>query len=307
MSLILEFLCCLTLSAAPIDTRFEQVAPLPVDSAVERSSGQGRAVVLLHGLQVRPFSSRNVRQADFQGWQEPGSRLVEALAPHADVYAFAYSQNARHDAIAAESDLGRHVSELKQAGYAEIVLVGHSAGGLIARLFVEDQPDCGVTKVIQVCSPNGGSMFGKLKLAVRKSQECFLDSLTEESRTRLLDRRQGVRIPDEVEFACVVGQLDLDYAAEISLGTNRFQVSLAGTICGDGILSPASQWTEDLQQQGIPVYPLRAAHCTIMYTGCAARRLAELVAQPQPRWTPEEVDEARRTRLATNSVILLAK
>ena len=50
-------------------------------------------------------------------------------------------------------------------------LVGYSAGALIARYFVEDSPDYGVTKVIQVCAPNGGSGWGKLTAGVRQSQE----------------------------------------------------------------------------------------------------------------------------------------
>src|SRR5687767_7087602 len=125
-------LLCVLLAAEPIETRFVQVSPPPqVADSIERSEDQERAVVLIHGLRVHPFSSKGVRRAELQLWQTPGSRLVEVIAADADVYALAYSQNADLASIAAEPAIARHVGRLKELGYAEIVLVGHSAGGLI--------------------------------------------------------------------------------------------------------------------------------------------------------------------------------
>jgi pimeloyl-ACP methyl ester carboxylesterase len=291
------FLCGLLLAAEPIETRFAQQAPAGLECP-ERSEGQQRAVVLIHGLRVQPFSSRKVRQADFQLWQEPGSRLVEALGPHADVYAFAYSQNVPLEAIAAEPALGEHVRELKEAGYEEIVLIGHSAGGLIARHLVEDRPDAGVTKVIQVCTPNGGSALGKFSLGVCACQEPFLDSLTKEGRREALAGRPDKQIPPHVEFVCLVGQLQMDLEADLGplLGEGRdVRLACAGTLCGDGILSVASQWPEDLRRQRIPAQPLRAAHFTAMFMPATARQLAELLLEPQPRFSAEEVAAAERS------------
>ena len=271
--------CCLLLAAEPIETRFVQVAPAQEVAAVlgeglltppKRTPDQQRAVVLLHGLRVQPFSSRKVRQADFQLWQAPQSRLVTALAAHADVYAFSYSQNECLEVIGAHPALREHVQALKAAGYQEIVLVGHSAGGLIARQLVEDHPDSGVTKVIQVCSPNGGSTLGKLKLGVCACQESFLDSLTKEGRRTSLAQRQDRRIPEQVEFVCIVGQMNVDWEADFGSlcgdGTD-LRLTYAGVVCGDGVLSVESQWPADLQQQGIPAQPLQTAHFTAMFTG----------------------------------------
>ncbi len=269
----------LLLMAEPIETQFVRVAPSTQASAVTQPSiPQDRAVVLLHGLRVQPFSSRKVRQAEFQPWQKPLSRLVQALAPHADVFAFAYSQNADLATIAAHPALAEHVQGLRDQGYREVVLVGHSAGGLLARHFVEDHPRAGVTKVIQVCAPNVGSSWGNLKLGVCECQEPFLDSLTKPAREASLMQRQHQRVPTDVEFVCLVGQLRLD----------QFRLD-----CGDGILNAASQWPRDLQEQGIPAHPLPVAHFTAMYSLATAQQIATLLCQPQPRWTGADVAAAR--------------
>ena len=75
--------------------------------------------------------------------------------------------------------MGDHVRwRLRQAGYSEVILLGFSAGGVVARQFVEDNPAAGVTRVIQVCAPNLGSPLAKLKSSVGLAQESFLQSLT---------------------------------------------------------------------------------------------------------------------------------
>src|SRR5947208_1981309 len=81
--------------AGPVESRLKQVAPLPADNvAMERSPGQKRAVVLIHGLGVHPIRKSLVEQAGYRCWQEHDSTLVRQLAPLADVYSLAYSQNA---------------------------------------------------------------------------------------------------------------------------------------------------------------------------------------------------------------------
>src|SRR5205823_5158589 len=128
-----------------------------------RSSEQARAVILIHGLQIHPVSNLEVLKATFRGWQKPHSQLVDALTPEADVYAFAYSENVPLERIVSESLLKVRIDQLKDLGYTQIVLIGHSAGALIAREFVEDYPDCGVTKVIQVCAPNAGTSVANME------------------------------------------------------------------------------------------------------------------------------------------------
>src|SRR5262249_43539858 len=145
-------------------------------------------VVLLHGLKPHPFSKENVTKAIFHGWQLPDSVLVKQLVKEADVYAFAYAQNASVDEVAESPDLSDAVRRLRLRGYTEIVLIGHSAGGLIARQLVEDNPNVGVSKVIQVCAPNGGSSWASLKM-VRSNQFDFLASLTKETRRKALSDR----------------------------------------------------------------------------------------------------------------------
>jgi pimeloyl-ACP methyl ester carboxylesterase len=256
-----------------VETKFVQVAP-PAPSAVvpARSFGQQRAVVLLHGLHLHPISDVNAWHAELSGWEEPNSPLVKALGKDADVFAYGYAQHRPIEDVARAPALRQHLAHLRQAGYSEIVLVGYSAGALIARYVVEDEPACGVTKVIQVCAPNGGSGWGKLTAGVRQSQEPFLVSLTKESRQAAMHDRAEKRIPPTVEFVCVVGALGR---------------------AGDGLVRSDCQWTRDLQQQGIPAVQLHTSHVTVMRSKAVAARLAELVREPQPRWSAAQVEAAK--------------
>jgi hypothetical protein len=258
---------------APLDVRFAQVAPAGEPAAVRRSPDRTRAVVLLHGLKIHPFNPAGSTRAELSLWQKPNAGLVTALAREADVYSFAYAQHVRIDDVA-DYGLAPYVESLRTAGYTEIVLVGHSAGGLIARLFVEDHPKSGVTKVIQVCAPNGGTSWAKINLAVRQRQEAFLSGLTREARTTALQERSDRCVPEGVEFVCVVGQL--------------------GRTKGDGLVTGTSQWTEELQEQGVPVVTVPAVHMTVMMTNAATEAIVELVKNPQPRWKPAEVEAARK-------------
>src|SRR6266849_4282813 len=130
-------------------TRFAEVAPAVAEAKeFVRSKDRDRAVILIHGLTLRPFTKDAARRAEFRDWQRADSRLVKRLANEADVYAFAFAQTTAADEIPDAGELGACVENLKKLGYKEIVLVGHSAGGIIAREFVEDNPDSGVTKVI---------------------------------------------------------------------------------------------------------------------------------------------------------------
>src|SRR5262249_5919693 len=151
--------------------------------------------------------------------------------------------NVAADEVVAVPELAESVERLKKLGYKQIVLVGYSAGGLIARQFVEDYPDSGVTKVVQVCAPNGGSAWAKGK-AVRSVQLNFLRSLTKESRRKMQYDRVDKLLPPDVEFVCVVG---------------------TGALLGDGVVSSKSQWTEELQDQGVPAYAVCSTHCHVMH------------------------------------------
>jgi pimeloyl-ACP methyl ester carboxylesterase len=268
---------CVLLGADPaFETRFVQVAPPENERAWWSGPARPRAVVLIHGLFVHPFSKTNVARAQPHGWQKPDCLLVKRLAEEADVFAFAYAQTVSADEVAECPELAHGVRRLRQKGYREIVLVGHSAGGVIARQFVEDHPDCGVTRVIQVCAPNGGSGWARWQ-TVRANQIDFLESLTKPARKRSLSARTDKRIPAGVEFACVVG---------------------TGAVTGDGLVANRSAYPPDLQQQGVPAYPFNGTHWTVLRSQKGAELIARLVREPQPRWDAKRVESVRRKLLA---------
>lgn len=262
---------------AQVQTLFVEVCP-ERDGTDDlcRTEGRTRAVVLIHGLKVHPFSEDRVHRPKLDDWQEEDSDLVEELGRESDVYAFSYGQDAALQEIGAQPDLPDTALRLGKLGYTQIVLVGHSAGGLLARQAVEDHPDCGVTKVIQVCSPNTGAGLGELARGVRAAQEPFVRSLSKEARKAFLDGRADKRIPDGVEFVCIVGD---------------------GGGAGDFVVSDDSQWPQDLQDQGVPAIQLVTMHFTAMRSDRIGRKIAELVRDEQRRWSQEEVASARKAML----------
>jgi pimeloyl-ACP methyl ester carboxylesterase len=255
-----------------IETKFVQVAPAVKVAGLVRSAGQFRAVVLLHGFRPHPISGTNAMRAEFSGWEEPSSPLVKKLGRDADVFAFGYAQHLPVEEVSRAPALGRHVAALREAGYTDVVLIGYSAGALLARYFVEDHPAGGVTKVIQVCAPNGGTNWGKVTAGVRQSQEPFLLSLSKEARRAAMRDRAEKRLPPGVEFVCVVGAFGR---------------------AGDGLVRFDCQWTRDLQQQGVPAVLLHTWHVAAMRSKAVTAKLAELVREPQPRWTAAQVEAAR--------------
>ncbi|MFL5331573.1 MAG: esterase/lipase family protein [Gemmataceae bacterium] len=278
MDSVLLLSAWLLATPTPVETRFERLAPGPVAAmdgaeSPRRSPGIGRAVVLLHGLRLQPVSEEAVRRAEPCYWEKPEAPVVKALSAEADVYAFHYAQSIPLDDVARTPDLYRAIRSLCEAGYPEVVLVGYSAGGVIARQFVEDQPHGGgVTKVVQVCAPNGGSEWTVLSHGVRSAQVPFIRSLTKESRSAANNLRGEKRVPDEVEFVCLVAVC---------------------TWKGDGIVRRDCQWTPDLQKQGIRAETIFVQHIGAMYSSRLASKVAELVRTPQPRWTSEQVAAAK--------------
>lgn len=256
-----------------IATRFEQLSPSMegLDRAV-RTSGKDRALVLLHGLRAHVLDGSRAYRPYFDSWQAPHSTLVRALVELGDVYGFSYGQNGCLDEVSGHADLAKGMARLKGMGYKEIVLVGHSVGGVIARQFVEDHPKAGVTQVVQVCSPNTGACLAHVGFVVREKQAAFLESITPQARMVSTARRDK-RVPEQVRFTCLVG----------TYGT-----------WGDCALTCYSQWPADLQEQGVAAYPVRVNHHTCMETDCVARKLAEVIASPAERWRPDEVAGMRR-------------
>ncbi len=273
MHITASLLCvCLWTEPAAVQTRFVQVHPARRPQIeLTRSPGQTRAVVLIHGLSLT-LDDATAARAGLQLWQYPGSPVIQALAGKADVFAFAYGQNASVDRIAELPALRESVLRLKKMGYGEIILLGHSAGGIVARQFAEDNPDAGVTKVVQVCTPNGGSIWAQLPVCA-PCQRPFLASLTPKARSAALRERAAKQIPKLVQCVCVVGM---------------------GSGTGDVAVSGRRQWSADLQQQGIPAVRVESLHFLIMNSRGTARQLADAVLRDHPRWGESEVRRMRQ-------------
>jgi pimeloyl-ACP methyl ester carboxylesterase len=269
--LLLAIFTVFTLSPPP-ETRLAEVAPVHSADQLVRTPEHDRAVLLIHGLEAHLFSSVNVTKAQLHSWQYPKAAMVRALAGEFDVFAFAYGQNEAADDLADLPDLGGAVRAINALGYRELVLVGHSAGGLIARQFVEDHPDAGVTKVIQLDTPNGGSFWASV-IPVRPNQREFMESLSKGGRSLKNRQRAGRTIPEGVEMVCVVGTLGIG---------------------GDGLVSIGSQWPTDLRDQGIPAYAVLVSHLEVVHLTKSVALIARLVREPQPRWNAEAVTVARR-------------
>ncbi len=269
-------LCALCLAAtlfqAPVEVRLEQVYPFRGSARLERSAAQKRAVVLIHGLKIHPFKDGQAARAEFHDWQKPSGPLVQALSKDADVFVLAYCQSCSLEILSQAPAFEQAVDRLRFMGYPEIILVGHSAGGVLARLFVEDHPRAPVTKVVQVCAPNLGSSWVKPDASPRKVQGPFLQSLSKNWRQLAVLERNDKRIPAHVQFLCVVGTM--------------------GTL-GDGLVSCRSQWPEDLQRQGIPVIRLPTSHIIVMHSKKNAAVLAGLILRDHPRWPQFQVEASR--------------
>jgi len=273
---ILTILVACSIQQPPVEIRVEQVYPDRVGKMTARSPGQARAVLLIHGLRIHPLQGGLAARAEFHSWQLPKSAIVQALAQNADVFSLSFNQTADLETISRAPALANAVERLRFLGYREIILVGHSAGGILARLYVEDHPHAPVTRVVQICAPNLGSSWAKAEAKIQKVQGPFLESLTKSWRQKVCSERSDRLIPRRVEFLCVMGTI--------------------GPI-GDGLVSCRSQWPEDLQRQGIPVVRLATTHFVVMHTKKTATELAILIQRYQPRWGPQQVEAARVSAL----------
>lgn len=257
-----------------VPTLFAEVAP-PQDEPAFRMPEHDRAIVLIHGLRLQPGSGAH--EPAFQEWQQAGSTLVRVLSEDSDVFSFAYAEDVPLETIAEQPPLDTDVLMLKELGYREIVLVGHSAGGLVARQYVEDHPDSGVTGVIQVCSPNAGTRLGEIGSNLKSfaGEEAFLTSLSEDWRGAVAKRRADRTIPKECAFVCVLGDEVVGAA-------------------GDFVLGVETQWPADLRAQGIPSVKVHTTHLTAMRSRRVAETIASLVKEKASRWEPERVDSERK-------------
>ncbi len=249
-------------------------AVLVVEGDTRLKAKHDRAVVLLHGLLPRLLHPDRAEKPEAHEWQVKGGRLVKALADDADVYGFSYAQTRSVDEVAYSSGLREGVAAIQAAGYKEVVLVGHSAGGLVARRFVETFPDAGVTKVVAVGAPFAGSGWAKLPgFTLPKTQVAFIHSLSPEVREAMAKDRTA-KLPAGVEFGCVLCKV------------NRGD--------GDTVVSLRSQWPDDLQAQGVSVVLAACGHLEAMTCEQVTKEVLKLVGGRIVKWDDDQMTQARR-------------
>lgn len=257
---------------AGLPTAVWQLAPevkLPADGdPAEIQATKTRAVLLIHGLQLHPLRPDRAAKPAPHEWQSAKSELVKALAADADVFGFGYAQTVPVDAVSLTPGLVTAIEKLKAAEYREIVLIGHSAGGLIARQFVERHPNAGVTKVVQIASPNAGSTLANVLPGVMRGQAPFVRSLAPRSRTDI------PALPAEVDFCSVVCKVR--------------------GLSGDTLVTLDSQWPAELRSQGVPAALVAVSHFDAMKAPQSIGVIAELAREKLVRWTPEQIETARQ-------------
>ncbi len=257
--------------AADLPTELWQVAPERKGfNAVNPPRGKDRAVLLIPGLKIHPFRPIYATRPEIREFQQTSSELVRALAKDSDVFAFAYAQSVPVDAVAQSPGLQAAVAQIKNAGYQEIVLIGHSAGGVIARLFAESHPDSGVTKVIAVASPHTGSELANLKVGYPRVQAPFIESLAPDARLQAPRNK----LDDKLQIACVVCKVK--------------------RIEADGLVKLVSQWPEDCRKAGVPAVLVLIDHWHAMLAPASIKVISELAKEKLTRWSPEEVEKAKK-------------
>ncbi len=258
--------------AADLPTELWQVAPDARGKPIllNNPAPKERAVLLIHGLKIHPLRPAHATRPEIHEWQQPTSEIVRTLAKDFDVFAFGYAQTVPLDAVAHSPGLREAVGVIKKAGYKEIVLVGHSAGGVIARLFAECYPAAGVTKVITVAAPHTGSVVANVPVGYSRAQAPFVQSLTPDARMEA-----GVgKLDDKVQMACVVCKLK--------------------RVDNDGLVNINSQWPEECRKLGIPAVLVPVSHFEAMLSPTSAKVIGDLAREKLTRWSPEEVEKAKK-------------
>lgn len=247
---------------------------LVVEADTKLKPKHDRAVVLVHGLLPRVLHPNRAEKPEAHDWQVKNGRLVKALADDADVFGFSYAQTRCVDEVAYSRGLRDGLAAVKAAGYKEIVLVGHSAGGLVSRRVAEAFPDAGVTKVIAVATPFAGSGWANLPgFTLPKTQVPFIQSLSPDAREVCAKMRES-KLPADLEVAVV--------ACKVSRRDD------------DSVVALKSQWPDDLQKLGVPVVLTPCNHFEAMTCEPVAKEVVRLVDGKVKRWSDDDVAKARR-------------
>ncbi|MCS7022790.1 MAG: alpha/beta hydrolase [Gemmataceae bacterium] len=230
-----------------------------------------RAVLLIPGLKLHPVRPALAACPEMHKWQHPKGELVRALAPDFDVFALGYAQTVPVDVVARSVALRTSVELLEKAGYREIVLIGHSAGGVLARQFVSIYPRTGVTKVITTAAPHAGALLARMPFGYPKLQAPFVQSLTPEAR-RALARPVDPDPDKPIDMVCVVARLP--------------------KLLSDGLVDVDSQWPPECRAAGVPAVLVEINHFEVLMHPDSVAVVARLAREKLRRWTPEEVEQA---------------
>lgn len=264
------------LATIDLPTAVWQVAPEAKaefnGQTLELRKTKDRAVLLIHGLVLRVIQPNKANKPELHEWQLAKSPMAQALAADFDVFSMSYAQTTSCNIVASSPGMREQVEKLRKAGYKEIILIGHSAGGLVARQFVERFPNAGVTKVIEVCAPNTGTELATINVGLPKPQVPFIKSLAPNIRT--VQSIEPITIDETIEFCAVVCKVR---------GFSH-----------DTLVSVESQWPRDLQKQGIPAVLVSINHFDAMKAPHSVAAIHQLAREKLVRWTPEQVDKARQ-------------
>jgi pimeloyl-ACP methyl ester carboxylesterase len=243
-----------------------------VDAKADFKPTKTRAIVLIHGLLPRPIRPELAHTPDPHSWQNRTGDLVKTLAEDFDVFGVSYAQTLPADLVPVSQKFRESIAVLNKLGYKDIVLVGHSAGGIIARHFVEMFPDAGVTKLITIATPHLGSGWTNVPSRLwPKSQVPFIESLSEGYRT--VATRNAPPLPKNLEVLSIVCKLP--------------------RIDSDTMVGVKSQWPTDFQQQGISAIVVRCNHFEAMKNTEVTKAIQTAARDRIVRWKPEDVEKAR--------------
>jgi pimeloyl-ACP methyl ester carboxylesterase len=229
-----------------------------------------RAAILLPGLYPHPLRPEKALEPELHEWMEPDSHLVTNLGKDMDLYAFGYAQTIPLDGVSLSFGLRVTVQRLRAVGYQEIIMIGHSAGGIIARQFVEHYPREGIAKIIQISAPNYGSDLADLKFGLPRTQVAFIKSIAPGPRTECTH----LPIPNGVQFVCVVCKYP--------------------RLANDLMVGLDSQWPADLRKQGIPASLVQVNHIDAPKSATSTAVIADLAREPLVRWSPDQTAAAEK-------------
>lgn len=258
--------------AQELSTALWQIVPHAEGEVRALNVTRQKAVLCIPGLYPHPIQPSKALAPEKHPWFEPRAPLLAALAPDFDVYALGYAQTLPLDAVASSSGMRSAVARLKRAGYREIVLIGHSAGGIVAHQFAERYPDSGVTKIIPVAAPYLGSDLAEIGFGLPKTQVAYIKSIAPQPRreaTALL-----TPLPKHIDICCV--------SCKITYLTNDILVNLE------------SQWPPEVRRHGIPTTLVGVNHFDALKAPQAVEQVTLLAKSRLTRWNEEDVARAEK-------------